>query len=156
MPSKVHFNESWMPEPNSGCWLWTGYIDACGYGGAISYGSGLRMRAHCLSWTLHRGNVPKGLCVLHRCDTRSCVNPDHLFLGTRHDNAEDATRKHRHARGEKHGNRKLTNEIVRAIKISTETNAEIARELGVPQNQVSRIKRGIRWAHIEVPKHTHA
>lgn len=86
--------ERYIPEPNTGCWLWTGGIDRKGYGMSSRklYGEA---SAHRLLWSIHRGPIPDGLNVLHRCDTPPCVNPDHLFLGTHKDNATDRDRKGR-------------------------------------------------------------
>jgi len=86
---KERFNNKWTPEPYSGCWLWTGGINGYGYG-AIGAGYPQRMRgAHRASWELFCGDIPKGIQVLHRCDTPCCVNPLHLFLGTPSDNIKD-------------------------------------------------------------------
>jgi len=78
----------------SGCWVWTGFRNAQGYGHFALDGYKVG-RAHRASWVLHRGSIPTGLCVLHRCDNPSCVNPDHLFLGTDADNAHDRDAKGR-------------------------------------------------------------
>lgn len=87
------FGERWTPEPNSGCWLWTKALTKEGYG---SLGFNRKINyAHRVSWILHRGEIPPGLCVLHHCDTRACVNPDHLFLGTYQDNFHDCRAKGR-------------------------------------------------------------
>lgn len=76
-----------IPEPNSGCWLFSGSIAGAGYGRfscaeASNY-------AHRAAWLAFKGPIPAGLMVLHRCDTPCCVNPDHLFLGTSQDNLRD-------------------------------------------------------------------
>lgn len=72
------------------CWLWDGGLDADGYG---ALGVGTReegtVKSHRLSYAVLNHPIPDDLCVLHRCDVPACVNPDHLFLGTRVDNVED-------------------------------------------------------------------
>lgn len=77
----------------SECWYWRGSLEEFGYGRLQS------KRAHRLSWTLFNGEIPKGLYVLHKCDIRNCVNPDHLFLGTQIDNMRDMVKKGRHNNG---------------------------------------------------------
>lgn len=103
MTLRERFDAKWIPEPNSGCWLWLGALFVSGYGW---FQRGHRKqpgaRANRISWELHRGPIPDGLCVLHRCDNPSCVNPDHLFIGTQLDNIADRDRKGRQARGVRH------------------------------------------------------
>src|SRR5215475_8422443 len=77
----------------SGCWLWQGRQNATGYGRVDWYGHDVF--AHRLAYELTYGPVPKDICVLHTCDVRHCVNPEHLWLGTRADNAADCDRKDR-------------------------------------------------------------
>lgn len=86
------------PEPNSGCWLWLSSVDAGGYGRLYATGRG-QMLAHRASYESFVGPIPAGMCVCHKCDVRSCVNPDHLWLGTDADNTADMVRKGRQRRG---------------------------------------------------------
>jgi hypothetical protein len=83
-----------MPVPECGCWIWMGRMSSRQglYGRPGGYAGGY---AHRLSWTLHKGPIPRGLLVLHKCDTPSCVNPDHLFIGTHLDNTRDRVSKGR-------------------------------------------------------------
>lgn len=104
---------------------------------------------------MHKGEIPSGFCVCHKCDVRSCVNPDHLFLGTYSENMQDAARKGRMKwkpgesrnlpTGEKHHQSKLTAEQVREIRESQLPGIYFAREFGVSNVTVSRIRRGIIW-----------
>jgi hypothetical protein len=84
-----------MPEPNTGCWLFIGSLGSNGYGKLKGVRARTTIMAHRYSWEAHNGPIPRGLFVLHRCDQPSCVNPDHLFLGTHVDNMTDMVKKGR-------------------------------------------------------------
>lgn len=109
------------------------------------------MYAHRASWELHNGPVPEGLMVLHHCDVRNCVNPEHLFLGTNKDNLEDCARKGRMHPGEKNGMAKLRADQVKEIKILLESGTQrrmIAKRFGVHVGQIGKIARGEKWRHV--------
>ena len=135
------FNQRFVPEPNSGCWLWLGGQSA---GRAVF----LNTTAARIAWRLYRGKIPKGLHVLHRCDIPMCVNPEHLFLGTHADNVADMVAKDRYAkrkvRGEDHGNTKLTDREFSEIEQlrGHMLGREIAEAYGVTVAYVSHIQLG--------------
>ncbi len=83
-------DERFMPEPNSGCWLWTGGVKSDGYGSARTYGARRSVLAHRFMYELLVGPIPDGLELDHVCRVRSCVNPDHLDIVT---HAENIARK---------------------------------------------------------------
>ena len=80
---------------SDGCWEWIGVRTVKRYGRHTEPLTGRKLRAHRLSWEIHFGPIPDGLCVLHHCDNPPCVRPDHLFLGTDKDNSVDRVRKGR-------------------------------------------------------------
>lgn len=140
-----------VPEPNTGCWLWMRGMTACGYGSLAVARMGIREnRANRLAWMAAHGRIPKGMHVLHRCDTRACVNPDHLFLGSNRDNVADRVAKGRSdgAKGIGHGMSKLTDEAVREIRASDKPSSELARQFGVHRMTIRRVRYGRSWLHV--------
>lgn len=134
----------------SGCWLWTAGSNIYGYG-AIQAGrrSQHLLRAHRVSWQLHRGPVPVGLLVLHRCDTPACVNPSHLFLGTQPDNIRDKVAKRRHAHGITTKGCKLNPAKVREIRASLESHKSLALLYGVSRVTISNVKTRHTWRYVD-------
>jgi hypothetical protein len=131
--------------PNErGCILWGGCRDINGYGRLVFRGRCLK--AHRAAWELKHGPIQKGLHLCHHCDVPACINPEHLFLGTRADNIADMVAKGRQARGERAGGAKLTTVLATKVLTAAGPQHEIAKRFGINQSQVSRIKRGERWA----------
>jgi len=98
---------------------------------------------------IHRGTIPEDLWVLHKCDNPSCVNPDHLFLGTHKDNQADSVRKMRHRSiGERNPKAKLTTDEVIKIKASDKETAILANEFNVSTYSIWRIKSERAWKHL--------
>jgi hypothetical protein len=137
------------------CWIFIGGRSTQGYG-YISDGNGKKWRAHILSYTLNKGDVPEGMLVLHTCDNPSCINPDHLFLGNHQDNVDDMRAKNRdaygHNKGEMNGQAKLTEDnviiIKRLLASDQYTQDQIGAMFGVTRGAVKQIKRGITWRHL--------
>ena len=140
----------------SGCHLFIGSKDKWGYG--LLYWEKKLKTAHRLAWVAHNGPIPVGMLVLHRCDVPSCVNPDHLWLGTNDDNMADMKAKGRARNGimagtyrtpKGHGlgrvfaeRRKLTLEQVQEIAGSKRTYSTLCRNYGVSDATIWRIKKG--------------
>lgn len=138
------FIEKVMPEPNTGCHIWLGSSMKNGYGkSSIVIKGKIQRLAHRVSWILHKGEIPSGIFVLHKCDNRICVNPEHLFLGTAKDNTQDMLSKNRMAYGEGHGISRLTTEEVIKIRslysTGNYTQYQLADKYKMTQSGISAI-----------------
>jgi hypothetical protein len=133
---------------DNGCMEWTGSTISDGYG--MMKVSGKSMLAHRFSYTQAFGEIPEGQLVLHRCDNPSCVNPDHLFLGTDQDNVSDmfAKGRGRKAKGSGHGRTNLTEDQVRSIRADPRKLRDIAADYGLGKSAVGYIKSRVNWGHI--------
>jgi len=137
----------------SGCWVWLSTKNTQGYGRFSIRVAPWKQRwysAHRLVWEWAHGEEP-ALCVLHRCDNPSCVNPAHLFLGTHKDNARDreAKRRRRAPKGALNGRAKLTEADVLDIRRRRGTDpVYIAGLYGVSHEHVRRILSGESWSHL--------
>lgn len=134
------------------CWLWKGSKHKEGYGRWRF--AGKFISAHRYSFILHYGEIPSSVLVCHTCDNPPCCNPDHLFLGTKKDNADDRDRKGRNINrlGDEHGNSKLTAHSVRIIRSSYRpfivTSKMLARRFGVSQACIKFVLARRNWRHI--------
>ena len=142
----------------NGCW-----ICSIGVGvgisnryGQVMIGGGTRisMPNHRAAWVVYRGPIPKGMCVLHTCDTPSCINPSHLFLGSQADNVRDMIAKGRSPdrKGEKGSAAYLTAEQVLEIRFlwdaGLHTQRQISERCGVNVSNVKSIIYRHSWKHI--------
>ena len=149
---KKRFIDKVYMEPNCGCWLWTAGLNKWGYG--KFHLNGRTRGAHRVSWEIYNGKIPKGLFVLHKCDVRSCVNPQHFWLGTQKDNILDMFKKGRELvmKGEEVKSSKLNEFQVRIIKrllsFGTMTQKEIGDIFNVNRLIITNINTGTTWKHV--------
>lgn len=146
------FEARYIPEPNSGCWLWLGMMQVGKLYGLFCFKQ-KTTKAHRASYALHRGPFDRSLCVLHRCDNPACVNPEHLTLGTQADNILDMDRKGRRvsALGEQQHLSKLTPSLVKEIRQlagSGLSYSQIARVYSLHAATVGRIVTRRTWRHV--------
>ena len=131
----------------SGCWIWTAGLHKQRYGAIWN------KDAHRVSWEIHHGEIPDGLHVCHRCDVPSCVNPNHLFLGTHQDNMDDMVKKGRQRtpNGESHARSKITENDVREMRVASDagvSRAKLASKYGLHCAHVGLIVRRKSWEHV--------
>lgn len=136
------------------CWLWRGSKTSTGYGRIGLGGRELGTApAHRVSYLLHVGEIPDGMVVMHKCDNPSCVNPNHLEVGTQADNLSDMRAKGRGKggnglSGEKHPLSKLTaSQVVdiRSKRANGRTIQSLADEYGVVGGTIHFVVSGRTW-----------
>lgn len=112
--------------------------------------NGVSYRLHRIVYFLVKGEIPKGYVVMHSCDNRGCINPDHLSAGTVLDNVSDRDRKHRreHPVGIKNGMAKITEEQALEIRNSPLRYLDLQAKFGVTKNVIYRVRKKIHWKHI--------
>lgn len=141
----------WTVAGPNGCLLWTGAKNRRGY--AKLCWRGRQRMAHRYVFESKHGQIPSGMCVCHTCDTPSCINVDHLWLGTTQANTADKMAKGRgvSSPGEANGCARLTVEQVQDIRRSECSYAELAALYGVTEDNIHLIKRGKAWKHLPFP-----
>lgn len=130
-----------------GCWIWTAARFQNGYGSvSIKHKT---YKASRVAYEIFFGKIKKGKHVLHRCDNRLCVKPDHLFLGTHQDNVDDMVAKKRNNRGEDRPQSKLTRKDVARIRkfllAGKHTKADLGRMFGIDRAVIGRIANNTAW-----------
>jgi HNH endonuclease len=155
--------------PETGCWLWTGGWNNQGYG--VLGSRNKKYLSHRVSYECRFGAIPDGLNVLHKCDTPTCCNPDHLFLGTHAENMRDCAIKGRagpvrkpenllrgarwalahpesSVMGTSHPLHKLDEDKIRRIRVDTRKKRVIAEEYGVSSKLIVNIQQRRTWKHV--------
>jgi hypothetical protein len=152
-PYIERFLEKTIFEPASGCWLWGGQLKGEGYG-RFKVTRAIQTTAHRMAWLLFHGAIGD-MFVCHKCDNPTCVNPDHIYLGTHTDNMRDKRMRDRSINiprpGEKHHNAKLTTAEVLEMRKLREAGwryAHLGQRYGVSLSQTRRICLRERWAHV--------
>lgn len=138
-----NFKAKFITGTEEECWNWTAALDGKGYG-QLRYGYKQYISSR-LSWEVFRGPIPEGMLVLHKCDNRKCVNPNHLYIGTYSDNMGDRESRNRAP----NAGRPITHskEFIAYIKLlSSQGNSQmsISRSLGISQSFISQVLRGIK------------
>ena len=136
---------------DANCWEWQrSFCPVGGYGDVRS--KGRTYKAHRVSWEFFKSPLQSGELVLHRCDNRVCVNPDHLFIGDDAANVADMDAKNRRRPlpGIMNGWAKLSEKQVLEIRKTSEygSGARLARKFGVSPSCASLIRRGRAWRHV--------
>ena len=148
------FDQNYVIVSESGCWIWTAGQVGNRYGKiwVKPHGkAGQHVLAHRYSYARFRGNIANNGSVCHRCDIPLCVNPDHLWIGSHHDNMADMVAKGRHVPpklGEENHSAKLTEGEVLAIFVAQGSHEEIAKPYRISASTVGRIKSGKIWGHL--------
>jgi hypothetical protein len=160
MSAAERFDAQHVTVPEAGCWLWIGSTIK-GYGNFQERPGGHRLaHRYALEQKLRRP-IAEGMLACHKCDTPSCVNPNHLYEGSLLDNARDAKARgriknrlrgqrpsHFKSQGVTHHSAKLDPDKVRAIRASTDSARQLAKIYGIALGNIQKVRLGITWKHV--------
>lgn len=154
MAGTLPFDSRYVAQPN-GCWEWTGAVQSGGYGSVQHEGK--VQTAHRVAYQLFIGSIPKGAWILHSCDNRRCVNPEHLIAGTPARNTKEALERKRmipvkHHRGEATPNSKLTEAQVLEVRDLYDQGwscKDIGESYGVNEQTIRLIGQRKNWSHVK-------
>jgi hypothetical protein len=154
LPIKERLYSNVVVNPVSGCWEWNG-TKYHGYGricvGSRVDGTRHTVHTHRLSYELNFGPIPDGMEICHKCDNPSCINPEHLFIGTRQDNVNDRERKGRNVVlvGEERLEAKLTRKDVKNARweraFMGTSFSILAKKYGVCKKTIQNAINGVTW-----------
>ena len=137
-------------EDSNGCWIFQGGRTQRGYGrwSVTDESTGRRVyAAHRSMWTIHFGTIPVGLQVLHKCDVKPCINPDHLYLGTAADNTRDALERGQILAGHRY-RRSLSDKQVREIRSSSLGESRLCRKYGAAKGTIWKIRKRLTYTDV--------
>ncbi len=144
------FSQYYSSQGKSLCWYWKGCIASDGYG--RFWFQGFSEKSHRMAYRIANGKINPGSHVLHTCDNPSCVNPDHLFLGSNKDNVADRVMKGRCAKGEDIGSAQLINwEVIQINRLFMQklySTKQIAYFFSVSVEIIQRIRNGKTFSHV--------
>lgn len=153
-PLAERFAEKFVKNAWTGCWEWIAARHKAGHGKFAVSSKDIQF-AHRVSWMLHRGDIPDGMWVLHKCDNPRCVNPEHLYLGDHAQNTADMVSRGR-ANPPKHQGKqvswaKLSVEAVMDIRTKRVSINEFAKIYGVGRATVHDAQSGKKWTFLPMP-----
>jgi len=156
MKEKLKFYRKISNPDSNGCMNWLGAKTRNGYG-TLTWNKKPMTLAHRLSYKLHKGSIPENMCVCHTCDNPSCVNPDHLWIGTIAENNQDMVNKDRqHLKKGMRLSSKLTELQIKDIRnkiLQGITMVELSKVYGVSDRTINNINSGKLWPSIDTKEH---
>lgn len=143
---KNHITTNVSVDGQTGCWIWKKTTRKDGYG--ITWYNGTTDYIHRVSYKIFKGDFDSNFVVRHTCDNPSCVNPNHLLLGSDQDNSTDMVNRNRSIKGSQVHNAKLTEELIPIIRSSNKSSRKLGVEFGVSKSIILAVKNNRTWKHV--------